>query len=288
MLLEGARMSTRIEWCDETWNPIHTKDGGYHCTKISPGCDHCWAEIFNNRFGNHKPYDASVPDYVMNEEVLHQLFHWRKPRRIFIQSMGDLGLIGETNPGVVNRLIAVLSQSVAYAQHHTFIILTKRLAAFYQLMEKVPEFIRKEIGPHVEIGVTAEDQKRADERISDLFLFRDLFKGVKLFVSMEPMLGEIDISYPTRLDGIILGGETGKQARSMSPAWARSVRDDCIATGTPFFFKGWGAHLPKMDDIYGDPGSPEAGEFMPIDVLMNRFRRCIDGREWNQLAGSKP
>ena len=269
-------MPTKIEWCDESWNPVRTAGGGWWCRKESAECDHCFAERFNLRFGDKKPFDGRDVALAVNERALHQLFSWRKSRRIFVMDMGDIGLLYETHRGYFRRVVSTISQSLGDKRGHTFIFLTKRPASLYEgLREWWPTLC--EIGERLEIGVTAGTQKAADLRIPELLKFRNIAPDAKLFVSAEPMLELIKFtkwlaprsnsSYPDSLDGVILGGETGQGARAMNPQWPRIVRDDCSANSTPFFFKGWGRHVPSPSDCAEDES------------------RLLDGREWNELPG---
>lgn len=182
-------MPTKIEWCDETWNPIRTADSGYHCTKLSEGCQNCYAERMNKRFGNLKPFDNAPAEFVLNQKQLHKPLHWEKPRRVFVQSMGDL--FHEDVPFMV---IAKVFRIMHTSKHHTFMVLTKR-------PKRMKEFIEWFIGPewrgawpqeypHVWLGVTCENQTRADERIPVLLQI----PAAKRFVSVEPMLGSVDLT----------------------------------------------------------------------------------------------
>jgi len=309
-------MTTKIEWCDETWNPVRTAAGGWHCTKISPGCDHCWSESINLRFGDKSRYDRRTGDYVISESTLHQVFHWKKPRRIFVQDMGDLGLIWESHPDVFKRVLSVVGQSMGYKQGHTFIFLTKRPSQLFEGMSAFKGSLMMQ-SLFLEIGVTTEDQKRADERIPELFRFRDIAPRAKLFICAEPLLGPLDLTnievppdsdllnhstfYPSRfncltteyddvhfhqppvsLHGVILGGETGKKARLLEPGWVRMVRNACNVWGIPFFFKSWGETVPSISDSIGDE---RAGQLPPLGILTGDFRRYLDGRTWDQLPG---
>jgi protein gp37 len=254
-------MSTKIEWATETWNPIRTADGGYHCTKVSEGCQHCYAERMNKRFGNGKPFDATPTEFVLDEKQWEKPLHWKKPRRVFVQSMGDL-----FHEDIPHSIIQRVLYAIRMSKQHTFLVLTKRpdrMRAFF-MQYYVQGFI-----PNLWLGVTAENQKRADERIPILLQIPAAVR----FVSIEPMLEPVDMNkylYPQRLcdghsawqcdedcprrpglDWVICGGETGPGARPMHPDWVRDLRDQCVRTGVPFFFKQWGEFAPSPDPEMG-------------------------------------
>lgn len=275
-------MGTKIPWCDETINPIKVKGGGYHCTKTSPGCDNCYAEKINSRFGNQRPFDNSPVEFELDKSVLLKPVTWRKPKKIFIQSMGDV-----FHENVPDSFIKEILFYVWYNRKHTFIILTKRperIAGKGQCSncgylapvgdeEPCPNCGRTErqmreagFGTHQRdwpknlwIGVTAENQVMADLRIPILLSIPAAVR----FVSVEPMLGHINIAgylgwnglrrmgdgllyrwAAPKIDWVICGGETGPHARPMHPDWVRNLRDQCQAAGVPFFFKSWGEWAP--------------------------------------------
>ncbi len=273
-------MMGKIEWCDKTVNPIRTKDGGYHCTKVSTGCKNCFAERINKRFGNGIPYDNRKVEYVLNEKALDKVLSWRKPKRIFWQDVSDLfhsDLTGEEYPknmtdeeykalpepneeGCENleRVIKVI-QTVCRTPQHTHLFLTKRpknmkfaLACAEENGDYWPRS-PKEIAPgiifhekvaylsNLHLGVSVENQQTFDERWHYL---KQIPAAVR-FISFEPALGALvlpdDFLALGNQVGVIVGGESGPGARPMHPGWARKVRDDCKAAGVPYFFKQWGA-----------------------------------------------
>lgn len=253
-------MSSKIEWCEETWNPITG------CTPISEGCAHCYAERMATRLRGRYGYPRDDPFRVTyHPDRLDQPLRWKKPRRIFVCSMGD---IFHENVSVdwLDSIIGVMAQ----AKRHTFILLTKRpqnieekAFAFYH--NKVRKLFRRAFTENVWLGVTTENQRRADERIPVLLKIPAAVR----FVSVEPLLGpvkldrmEIGECYPDALTGdfsdscadigklpkidwVICGGESGPGARPVHPDWARGLRDQCVAAGVPFFFKQWGGWVPK-------------------------------------------
>lgn len=281
-------MTTKIEWATDSWNPIQAKikgktGRGYHCTKISPGCANCYAEATNILRGNGLPFDNRATDFELVTKTLEAPLHWRKPRRVFVQSMGDL-----FHEGISFWLIAEVFRIIKRSSaDHQFLILTKRP----ERLKKFIVFLYDTLGltwPNVWLGVTAENQEQADKRIP-------LLLGVPVavrFVSYEPALGPLDIKKTIKkwkfdqfnlgntkaigektIDWVICGGESGPNARPMHPDWARSVRDQCQAADVPFFFKQWGEYRPQTDSrgktIYFKVGKKKAG-------------RALDGREWNE------
>jgi len=266
-------MPTKIEWAQETENPfrqlIEAEMNGWHCTKISEGCLHCYAEKINFRFGNGLPYDDRNVKFVLDRKVLDRVLRYRKPRRLFWQSMGDL-----FHEGIPDELILEVLAVMRETPQHRHIVLTKRPERMKALMALAfPGGVPRHIWP----GVTAENQARADERIPVLLSI----PAAVHFVSVEPMLGPVDlgkylsIEYyageekplnaipegltyrPARLrpalSWVIVGAETGPGRRTMLPRWARDVKDQCVAAGVAFFLKqmyrneGTLWKLPRLD-----------------------------------------
>jgi len=194
-------MPTKIEWATDTWNPIRTIDLGYHCTKISEGCANCYAERLNKRFGNGQPFDSSNGVFHPYIDCFEKPLHWKKPRRIFVQSMGDL-----FHEDVPDKFLDYIFAVMAKASQHTFMVLTKRpermqkyilkamydencsYQGWYEVIDAlgIPDVTPME---NVWCGVTAENQARADERIPILLEI----PVAKRFVSIEPMLGPVDL-----------------------------------------------------------------------------------------------
>lgn len=253
---------TGIEWADATWNPITG------CDKVSPGCDHCYAETFAERWrGTEGHYFEAGFDVQLRPDKLDLPLRWTKPRKVFVNSISDL-----FHDKVPNEYIARVFGVMQRAKVHTFQLLTKRHARMRSLLssqdfresvfrhngvaldQQPLEHFRTWPLPNVWLGVSAEDQKRADLRIPALL---DTPAAVR-FVSAEPLLGPIELiehlgSAPAvggtaALDWVIVGGESGPGARPMHPAWARSLRDECVSGGVPFLFKQWGEWLPVDRD----------------------------------------
>jgi protein gp37 len=219
---------TSIEWTDATWNPVTG------CTKISPGCDHCYAERFSERFRGTRghPFEAGF-DLTLRPDRLEQPLRWRQPRLIFVNSMSDL-----FHKEIPKHFVARVFDTMERATWHTFQVLTKRSS----LMRS---FLRMRYGsgqgpPHMWFGVSVEDGTRTS-RIRHL---RDSPARVR-FLSIEPLIGPVGVLDLRGIDWVIVGGESGPGARPLQKDWVRNVRDQCIAAGVPFFFKQWGGLRPK-------------------------------------------
>jgi protein gp37 len=235
---------TGIEWTDATWNPT------VGCTKVSPGCDHCYAETFVSRFAGSKGFPLPFEEMLLRgERFLNLPRTWKEPRRVFVNSLSDL-----FHADVPDEFIRQVFDVMAETPRHTFQLLTKRHARLRAWATKhQPEPL-----PNVWLGVSVEDQRWADIRIPALL---DTPAAVR-WISAEPLLGPVDISdvlargkhqgegfdHRTSLDWIVVGGESGAGARPMDAAWARALRDDCARYGVPFLFKQWGSH-----DANGEP-----------------------------------
>lgn len=235
-------LKTDIEWTDATWNPVTG------CTKISPGCDNCYAERFSERFrgvADH-PFENGF-DLTLRPKRLEQPLSWKKPRMIFVNSMSDL-----FHKKVPFEFIDQVFQTMECADHHVFQLLTKRSS-------RMRNYVNKRYGEclapsHIWLGASVEDGQRKS-RIRHV----QATSASTRFLSIEPLVGSVG---ELSLDGIhwvIVGGESGPNARPMNIAWAREVRDQCRTQGVPFFFKQWGGFRPKSNG------------------------RKLDGREWNQF-----
>ncbi|MFI2650182.1 DUF5131 family protein [Micromonospora fulviviridis] len=284
--------NSRIEWTNATWNPVTG------CTKVSPGCDHCYAETFAERFrgvpGHH--FEQGF-DLVLRPERLGIPLRWKRPRRIFVNSMSDL-----FHDQVPAEFIAEVFAVMAAAHWHTFQLLTKRHGRMRSLLND-PEFrtlVRCESAtlahegidvttnnpwetwplPNVWLGVSVEDQRR-DFRIPALL---DTPAAVR-WLSCEPLIGPLDLARflhwrpiganfqnlplpPAHAEAcglpalhwVVAGGESGRQARPMHPDWARQLRDQCRTAGIPLFFKQWGEWAPVGPLYEQDADDPEADE----------------------------
>ncbi|MGC0365043.1 protein gp37 [Rhodococcus sp. 27YEA15] len=267
---------TGIEWTDATWNPITG------CTKVSPGCDNCYAETFSERFrGTPGHYFESGFDLQLRPDKIDQPLKWKKSRRIFVNSMSDL-----FHDDVPESFILGVFGVMAQASQHTFQILTKRHARMRSLLTRWATEISwlSNPLPNVWLGVSTEDQKWADIRIPALL---DTPAAVR-FISAEPLLGPINLRQSLAkfhpgdgeewagdrlaanrmLHWVIVGGESGRNARPMHPEWAASLRDQCVEAAVPFLFKQWG----EWDASSQRVGKKAAG-------------RELDGRTWDEFPG---
>lgn len=239
-----------IEWTDSTWNPV------MGCTPISEACDNCYARRMIRRYAGRRGWPESPDAVTLFPERLDWPFRWRQPRRIFVCSMSDL-----FHPAVPFEFIVRVFDVMARSPRHTFLVLTKRAHRMRRAVKQIWDgFAGAGLEtplPNVWLGVTAENQTRADERIPILLQIPAAMR----FVSVEPMLGPVDLECywgapegwgaPVGLDWVIAGGETGHGARPMDPAWAENALEQCQDVGVPFFYKGAGtATLPRNDPAY--------------------------------------
>jgi protein gp37 len=302
-------MPSKIEWTDETWNPV------VGCSKISAGCENCYAQKMACRLAHmgNRAYqdvvrvsDQGIPlpgrwngKTAFVETALYKPLHWKKPRRIFVCSMGDL-----FHESVPFKWVHQIWDIMKACPQHTFMILTKRPEKMKRDIELV--YMKERMGwakgfwQHVWLGVTAENQETADERIPVLLQIPAAVR----FVSVEPMLWRVDLtpwlprfldfSYttdPARLDWIICGGESGPGARPLHPDWARSLRDQCQDAEVPFFFKQWGNfcrpdQMPadtyqKIDAAHNLAGHGDYDK--PWHVGKKAAGRLLDSQEWNEF-----
>jgi protein gp37 len=221
-------MPTTIEWTDETWNPVTG------CVKVSPGCKHCYAETFAERFRGvvmpsgrlHVFHGGFDPE--LRPARLEQPFEWGSPRMVFVNSMSDL--FGDFVP---DKYLARVFDVMRRTPQHVYQVLTKRAARLLKWTSNKPWLTDAK---HIWLGVSVEDRAYGVPRID---LLRRSSAGVK-FLSVEPLLedlGRIDLE---GIDWVIVGGESGWRARPMDVQWVRSIRLLCNQAGVPFFFKQWG------------------------------------------------
>ncbi len=230
---------SEIEWTDATWNPVSG------CTKVSPGCAHCYAESITLRFKRGGPFLPGKSTIKLHPERLKLPLSWNTPRRIFVNSMSDL-FHEEVPLSFIREVFSVMERS----PKHVFQILTKRHQRLAQL---APELFW---ASNIWMGVSVENQVWADRRIPCL----KQVPAIVRFLSCEPLLRPVDLS--NHLDGlhwVIVGGESGFKARRMDPNWVRSLRDQCHTANVPFFFKQWGGRTSKAGG------------------------RMLDGRVWNEM-----
>jgi protein gp37 len=267
----------------QTWNPI------VGCSKISEGCRNCYAERMANRQAAMCRAGSNTDSAICYRAATHENggwngtthlidsaikkpMGWKKPRAIFVNSMGDL-FHENTSDEWIDQVFAVM----ALFPQHLFIVLTKRAERMEKYISggvmnkdtmarvaieaskiKVPVSVKWPL-PNVWMGVTAENQEMYDSRIRHLLATPAAVR----FVSGEPLLSEIHADYIGQLDWFIVGGESGPGARAMQPEWARALRDQCEAAGVPFFFKQWGSavanQIGKGSGISGRKGGDILG-----------------------------
>lgn len=326
-----------IEWTDATWNPTTG------CTRVSPGCDHCYIERTPPFRTQHRAFDkpgvGGSTGVQLHPDRLDQPLRWQRPRRVFVNSLSDL-----FHDDVPDDFIADVFAVMAVAEKHVFQVLTKRPRRMRDLtnsMEFAGRIIRslsRLAGvhhsllpsrpwplPNVWLGTSVEDQKRAKLRIPQLL---ETPAAVR-FLSCEPLLGPVDLTLrwggneerdedgnlywgalPAltasggRIDWVIAGGESGPDARPMHPDWVRSLRDQCVAAGVPFFFKQWGewvtedqspqdAVLPGTAKLpfatYSDEDDALSGDQTAVYRLgKKKAGRELDGRTWDEMPEVVP
>ena len=216
--------NTKIEWTDATWNPVRG------CTKISPGCKHCYAETFAERFRGVKghPFEFGF-DLRLVPEKLGDPIRWSTPRKIFVNSMSDL-----FHEDVSDEYIENVCRVMLAANWHTYQILTKRAERMSRLLQA--KLKTAALAPHIWWGVSVENKAHGLPRVS---LLRKAEPSVA-FLSIEPLLENLGSFSLKGIHWIIVGGESGPGARPIEAAWVRSVRAQCRAEKIPFFFKQWG------------------------------------------------
>lgn len=249
---------SKIEWTDATWNPVRG------CTKISPGCENCYAQTFAERFRgvpNH-PYEQGFDLRLVPEKVTEPL-RWSSPRMVFVNSMSDL--FHEKIPeGFIKRVV----RTMHLANWHTFQVLTKRSGRMMEILNtRLKEYQKDQ---HILWGVSVENKKHGLPRIEHL---RNIPKVTK-FLSIEPLLedlGEIDLQ---GISWVIVGGESGPGARPMEVGWVVSIKEQCRAAGIPFFFKQWGGVQKKKNgrtlngQIYSEFPVIEINDPAPLETRL--------------------
>ena len=217
---------TGIEWTDATWNPVTG------CTKVSPGCAHCYAETITLRFKRGGPFLPGKTTIRLHAERLDDPAKWRQPRRVFVNSMSDL-----FHEEVDFEFIGEVFQAMEDSDKHIYQILTKR-------PERMVEYVRwtknRTWPAHVWSGVSVENQYWADRRIP---LLRKVPCAIR-FLSCEPLLKPLKLDL-RGIQWVIVGGESGHRARKMEESWALDIKDQCEKAGVAFFFKQWGGRTSK-------------------------------------------
>lgn len=217
-------IQSHIEWTDATWNPVRG------CTKISPGCKHCYAEVFAERFRGVKghPYEQGF-DLRLVPSKLNEPFRWKTPKMVFVNSMSDL-----FHEDVPSEYIKAVGDVMMAASWHTYQVLTKRAERLKQLLTTDLAVVSQ--ANNIWWGVSVEDRKYGLPRVEQL---REVPVRTR-FLSIEPLLedlGAIDLS---NIHWVIVGGESGAGARPMKKEWLLSIREQCRNAGVSFFFKQWG------------------------------------------------
>ena len=237
-----------IEWTESTWNPVTG------CTKISPGCKHCYAERLAKRLQvmGQRNYAAGF-DLTLQEHMLELPLQWRKPQTIFVNSMSDL-FHTDVPIDYIQRVFNVMRE----AHWHRFQVLTKRADRLAELNPVL------DWAPNVWMGVSVE-QRRYLARVEQLKTTGAHTK----FLSIEPLLESLGGFDLTGIDWVIVGGESGPGARPMHPDWVRGVRELCIESHVPFFFKQWGGTRKKKTGRVLDGTTWDQ---MPSSVLEDSFR----------------
>lgn len=230
-----------IEWTDATWNPVTG------CTQVSPGCDHCYALTFAERFRGvpGHPYEQGF-DLKLWPERLELPLRWKKPRRIFVNSMSDL-----FHRDVHEDFIRQVFEVMAKADHHIYQVLTKRPDRMMRILDRVDWW---EPLSHIWLGTSVE-LDRFQWRVDKL----RRTPAVVRFISAEPLLGPLPNLNLAGLHWVITGGESGHGHRPMDPKWVRDIRDQCVADAVAFFHKQWGGRTPKAGG------------------------RLLDGRTWDEF-----
>lgn len=231
-----------IEWTDATWNPVTG------CTKITRGCDNCYAARFAERFRGVKdhPFETGF-DLTLRPARLQQPLLWKRPRTIFVNSMSDL-----FHKGVPRSFVDQVFGTMEEADWHVFQLLTKRSSRMRDYLRS--RYADRAPPEHVWCGVSVEEAQ-ARGRIDHL---RAAPAGVR-FLSIEPLIGPVGAIDLTGIHWVIVGGESGPRARPMEIEWVRDIRQQCLEQGVAFFFKQWGGIRPKTGG------------------------RELDGQEWNEM-----
>jgi len=248
-------LQSAIEWTDATWNPVTG------CTEVSPGCDHCYAKTFAERWrgikGHH--YEQGF-DLKLWPERLQYPLRWKKARRIFVNSMSDL-----FHRDVPDAFILDVFATMAQADWHQYQVLTKRPFRLVRLAPQITKVFQRygcyeESWPkHIWLGVSVETMQY-DWRVEQL----TKVPAAVRFISAEPLLGSLHELDLTQIHWVIVGGESGVGHRNVNPEWVSELRDMCNLSGAAFFFKQWGGRTPKAGG------------------------RLLDGRTWDEFPYPEP
>jgi protein gp37 len=220
---------SKIEWTDATWNPVRG------CTKIGPGCKHCYAEVFAERFRGvpGHPYEQGFDPRIVPEKLAEPL-RWQTPKMIFVNSMSDL-----FHDEFPDEYIEAVATVMVRAKWHTYQVLTKRSARMASLLRGRLRFAAE--AQHIWWGVSVENRKYGLPRLADL---QEAPASVR-FLSVEPLLEGLGRMNLKGIHWVIVGGESGHGARPLKREWVTEIRDQCNDAGVPFFFKQWGGVQKK-------------------------------------------
>ena len=218
-----------IEWTDATWNPVRG------CTKISPGCKNCYAKTFAERFRGvpGHPYEQGF-DLRLVPEKLFEPLKWKRPRKIFVNSMSDL-----FHPNVPDEFIVRVAEVMIEGDWHNYQVLTKRAERLERLLNSKLKFAT--VSSHIWWGVSVEDRKHGLPRIEHL---RNTPAAIK-FLSIEPLLQDLGLVNLKAIDWVIVGGESGRGSRPMEQVWVQELLRQCTKQKVMFFFKQWGGTNKK-------------------------------------------
>jgi protein gp37 len=288
-------MATKIEWSDETWNPTTG------CDRVSAGCDNCYALTMAKRLkgmGSAKYQNDGDPrtsgpgfDLTLHPDTLNAPLAWKKPRKVFVNSMSDL-----FHARVPLDFVRQVFEVMASTPQHTYQVLTKRASRLPKIADRL------EWPANVLIGTSVENAGEL-HRVDDL----RRVPAAARFLSCEPLIGPLDGLDLTGIDWVIVGGEKAARAKPMHPSWARQIRNQCVIAGVPFFFKQWGTwvhdpiydtsgrwHLVDRDGEVGPVpwsgwGRGRKSETWPGWVPMHRAskgfpdHKTLDGFEWREF-----
>jgi protein gp37 len=223
--------NSKIEWTDATWNPVRG------CTKVSPGCAHCYGETFAERFRGvpGHPFEQGF-DLRLVPDKLGDPLRWTAARMVFVNSMSDL-----FHKDVPDQYILQIARVMAAASWHTYQVLTKRADRMHRMLKTTLRFVAEQ--PHIWWGVSVENRAHGLPRVK---LLQDAPVQVRM-LSIEPLLEDLGKFDLKGINWVIVGGESGPGARPMRPAWVRSIRDQCRKAGVAFFFKQWGGVRKKIN-----------------------------------------
>ncbi len=239
---------TSIPITETTWKPVTG------CDRVSPGCKRCYAMAFAKRLSGRYGYPKESPFSVtLHPNRMDRPHRWKRPRTIFVCSMGDL-----FHTDVADQTLTDIFTVMAETPRHTYLVLTKRPVHMAWWLRSAPRSLLKQVKGNVWLGISAEDQQRAKQRLPLLIAS---WAGRRV-ACLEPLLGFIDLSpWMCALDWVISGGETGAGGRIADPMNVRAVRDQCVAAGVPLYFKQWGGRQNK------------------------EISNTLDVKKWEQLGG---